>query len=138
MTDLRVVSLVPSATETMLALGVGPIGCTRFCDYADATIVGGTKSIDFDAIVALEPDLVVVNDEENRLDDAQALIDRGLTLHSMSPRSVADVGPAVVALAAAIGREARPPWTEWDAWLDRTRAPSRRRRVRPDLADDRG
>ena len=67
MTDLRVVSLVPSATETLLALGVdADRGCTRFCDYPASTIVGGTKNPDVDAIVALGPDLVVVNDEENR------------------------------------------------------------------------
>ena len=55
--------------------------------------VGGTKNLDVDAIVALAPDLVVVNDEENRIEDADALAARGLAVHSMSPRSVADVGP---------------------------------------------
>ena len=41
------------------------------------------------AIIDLAPDLVVVNDEENRWDDAAALIDAGLAVHSMSPRSYA-------------------------------------------------
>ena len=67
----RVVSLVPSATETLVALGVVPVGCTRFCELDGVPTVGGTKNVDVDALVALAPDLVVVNDEENRIEDAR-------------------------------------------------------------------
>ena len=102
----RVISLVPSVTETLLALGVTPIACTRFCDAPGITTVGGTKNPDVAAIVALEPDLVVVNDEENRREDAAALEAAGLELHAMSPRHVADVEPAVRALAGAVGTRA--------------------------------
>ena len=125
MTPTRVVSLVPSATETLVALGVAPVGCTRFCDLAGVPTVGGTKNVDVDAVVALAPDLVIVNDEENRVEDAKSLVARGLALHSMSPRSVADVGTAVCALAAAIGAEPPAPFDAWDAWQARTRAPAR-------------
>ena len=97
----RVVSLVPSASETLVALGVVPIACTQFCELVDVPTVGGTKRPDVRAIIDLAPDLVVVNDEENRWDDAAALIDAGLAVHSMSPRSVHDVGGEVRALAAA-------------------------------------
>jgi len=99
----RVVSLVPSATETLLALGVTPVACTRFCDVPGIATVGGTKNPDIAAIAALEPDLVVVNDEENRQEDAAALEAAGLKLHAMSPRHIADVEPAVRALAGAVG-----------------------------------
>ena len=115
------VSLVPSASETLVALGVAPVGCTRFCDLGEVPTVGGTKTVDVAAVAALEPDLVVVNDEENRIEDADALAARGFALHSMSPRAVADVGPAVCALAAAIGVEPPPPFDAWDAWQTRTR-----------------
>jgi len=121
----RVVSLVPSATETLLALGVRPVGCTRFCDLAGVATVGGTKNVDVDAVAALAPHLVVVNDEENRVEDARALEARGLTLHSMSPRSVSDVGAAVCSLAAAIGAEPPALFDEWDAWRARASAPAR-------------
>jgi ABC-type Fe3+-hydroxamate transport system substrate-binding protein len=121
----RVVSLVPSATETLVALGVRPVGCTRFCDLADVPTVGGTKHVDIDAVCGLAPDLVIVNDEENRVEDARALEARGLTLHSMSPRSVSDVGAAVCSLAAAIGVEPPALFDEWDAWRARTSAPAR-------------
>ncbi len=103
----RVVSLVPSVTETLLDLGVTPVACTRFCEQPGFRTVGGTKDPDVAAIVALAPDLVVVNDEENRREDAEALAAEGLAVYSMSPRTVQDVGPAVAALAAAV--RVRPP-----------------------------
>jgi len=117
---MRVVSLVPSATETLLALGARPVAGTRFCDQPGLASVGGTKDPDVDAIVACHPDLVVVNDEENRRDDADALRAAGVALHDCSPRSVADVGPAVAALADAVGvpapeRFAEPAWSAWCA-----------------------
>ena len=65
----RVVSLVPSATETLRALGLDPVACTRFCEQPTIPAVGGTKDPDVAAIVALAPDLVVMNDEENRRED---------------------------------------------------------------------
>lgn len=102
----RVVSLVPSATETLLAFGIVPIACTRFCEQPGLLTVGGTKDPDVAAIVALAPDLVVVNDEENRREDADALAAAGLRLHPISPRAVGDVEPAVAALARAVGRDA--------------------------------
>ena len=117
----RVVSLVPSATETLRALGVEPVGITRFCDAgaAGASVVGGTKNPDLAAILALEPDLVVVNDEENRADDARVLADWHVSLHSMSPRSVGEVGPEVRALAQQVDTPVPAPFggDEWDDWL---------------------
>jgi ABC-type Fe3+-hydroxamate transport system substrate-binding protein len=115
----RVVSLVPSATETLRALGLDPIACTRFCEQPDLPALGGTKNPDVDAIVALAPDVVVMNDEENRAEDAEALVAAGLRVHSMSPRSVADVGPAVVTLGetVGVGVPARFGAGEWESWL---------------------
>lgn len=123
----RVVSLVPSASETLVAIGVPPVACTRFCALDGVPTVGGTKNPDVRAIVELAPDLVVVNDEENRLDDAEALRAAGLELHSMSPRSVHDVGPAIEALVTRLGLPVPPPFAPdaWDGWLASTRAPRR-------------
>jgi ABC-type Fe3+-hydroxamate transport system substrate-binding protein len=117
--------LVPSATETLLAIGVEPVACTRFCEQPDLPVVGGTKDPDLAAIVALHPDLVVVNDEENRLADATALVDAGIAVHSMSPRSVEDVGEAVVSLAARVGVAAPAAFEPdaWHAWLTSTLTP---------------
>jgi ABC-type hemin transport system substrate-binding protein len=128
---VRVVSLVPSATETLLALGVAPVACTRFCEQPGIPTVGGTKDPHVDEIVALAPDLVVLNDEENRLDDFTALQTAGLAVHSMSPHSVADVGSAVSDLAARLGVDARSELepARWRERLRRTRSPASRGRV---------
>jgi ABC-type Fe3+-hydroxamate transport system substrate-binding protein len=96
---VRVVSLVPSVTETLLAWGVEPVACTRFCEQPALRHVGGTKNPDVAAIAGLAPDLVVMNDEENRREDADALSEAGLELHVVHVESVADVAPELVRLA---------------------------------------
>jgi ABC-type Fe3+-hydroxamate transport system substrate-binding protein len=98
-----VVSLVPSATETLQAWGVTPIAVTRFCDLAGVPTVGGTKNPDVAAIVGLAPDLVVLCDEENRREDAEALEAEGLDLHVLVVRSVDAVAPALEGLATRLG-----------------------------------
>ena len=115
-------SLVPSVTETLLDLGVRPLACTRFCEQPSLDHVGGTKNPDVDAIAALAPDLVVVNDEENRIEDVDRLRDLGIALHDMSPRSVDDVGPAVCRLGQAVGAAVPDPFPDWEDWLARCRA----------------
>jgi ABC-type Fe3+-hydroxamate transport system substrate-binding protein len=102
---VRVVSLVPSVTETLLAWGLEPVAVTRFCEQPSFATVGGTKDPDVTAIVALAPDLVVVNDEENRREDAEALEAAGLRLHVTRVRSVDDVEPTLADLARAVGVE---------------------------------
>jgi ABC-type Fe3+-hydroxamate transport system substrate-binding protein len=108
----RVVSLVPSVTETLAAWGAPPIACTRFCERPDLPHVGGTKNPDIAAIVALRPDLVVVDEEENRREDADALADAGVAVHVTAVRSVADVEPTLQALATATRSIYRPESAE--------------------------
>ncbi len=103
---MRVVSLVPSVTETVLAWGITPIAVTRFCEQPELVQVGGTKDPDLEAIEALAPDLVVMNVEENRREDADALERVGVRVHVVRIDTVDDVGPALHALAAAVGA----PW----------------------------
>jgi len=100
---VRVVSLVPSVTEALLAWNITPIAVTRFCEQPDLLHVGGTKDPDVAAIVALEPDLVVLCDEENRIEDAEALTRSGVNTHVVTVRSMRDVEPALRALAGAVG-----------------------------------
>ncbi len=101
---MRVISLVPSASETLLAWGIEPVAVTRFCELgARFPTVGGTKDPDIDAIVALAPDLVVMCDQENRRPDADALSDRGIAFHVISITHVDQVGQQMVSLAAALG-----------------------------------
>ncbi len=107
---MRVVSLVPSVTESLLALGCRPVACTRFCEQPALPTVGGTKDPDLAAIVALAPDLVVMDDEENRREDADALVAAGVPIHVTSVHAVEDVAPTLAALAAACGLPPPDPW----------------------------
>jgi ABC-type Fe3+-hydroxamate transport system substrate-binding protein len=107
---VRVISLVPSVTETLLAWGVTPVAVTRFCEAPGVPTVGGTKNPDVAAIVAHSPDLVVMDKEENRAEDAEALQASGVAVHVTHVRAVEDVGPTLTHLAAAL--ELPPPAIE--------------------------
>ena len=109
----RVISLVPSLTETLIELGLGErlVGRTRFCEHPTAAVesvptVGGTKTPDLDAIRALAPDLVLACREENRREDVEALEDAGIAVHLIDPRDLDGVREALTGLAALL--EARP------------------------------
>jgi ABC-type Fe3+-hydroxamate transport system substrate-binding protein len=91
----RVVSLVPSVTESLFDLNLGSrvIGVTDYCTRpADGVRrlprVGGTKNPDIEAIVALRPDLVIMNREENRKADAEALQAAGVPIWVTHPNTV--------------------------------------------------
>ncbi len=93
----RIVSLVPSLTETLFALGAGErvVGVTDYCTHppegvARVTKVGGTKDPRLGVILQLAPDLVICNDEENRREDFCWLVEHGLPLYVTAPRTVAD------------------------------------------------
>ena len=105
---MRIVSLVPSATETLLAWGVEPVACTRFCEQPGIAHVGGTKDPQVDAIVALVPDLVVVDEEENRIEDAAALAGAGVRLFTFAVRSVDDAVAQTATLASVVGADVVP------------------------------
>lgn len=94
---------MPSVTETLRAWGLDPVACTRFCEQPDLVHVGGTKDPDLAAIVDLRPDLVVVDEEENRREDADALTAAGVELFVSSVRSVDDVAPTLARLAEVVG-----------------------------------
>ena len=91
----RVVSLVPSETESVCALAglERLVGRTDFCEEPAGTIervpsVGGTKKCDVGRVLALAPDLVLANKEENGRADVEALIAAGLTVHVSFPCTV--------------------------------------------------
>ncbi|MBV1925415.1 MAG: ABC transporter substrate-binding protein [Dokdonia sp.] len=76
----RIVSLVPSQTELLdhLRLRENIIGLTKFCVHPhglkqEKTIVGGTKSVHFDRIAALKPDIILCNKEENTKEMVKSL-----------------------------------------------------------------
>jgi ABC-type hemin transport system substrate-binding protein len=88
----RVVSLVPSLTESIAATAPGLlVGATDWCSHPadlDVTRVKGTKSPDVGAVIALRPDLVLANAEENRPEDLDALRAAGVAVWVTFPRTV--------------------------------------------------
>ncbi|MEZ4359801.1 MAG: helical backbone metal receptor [Kofleriaceae bacterium] len=91
----RVVSLVPSDTHSLVALGLTEqmIGRTRYCEVpevAHVATVGGTKDVDVEAICALAPELVIGNQEENSRVGLEALAQRGIKVFVSLPRRVED------------------------------------------------
>jgi ABC-type Fe3+-hydroxamate transport system substrate-binding protein len=91
----RVVSLVPSVTESLFDLGLGDrlVGRTDYCVYPVGQVerlptVGGTKNPKVSTILALQPDLVIANQEENRREDVEALQAAGITVWVTFPRTV--------------------------------------------------
>lgn len=99
---MRIVSLVPSITETLTTWNRTPIACTRFCERDDLEHVGGTKNPDVERIVALSPDLVVLEAEENRREDHDALVASGLDVLALHVRSLSDVNDAMDRLAQRV------------------------------------
>lgn len=94
-------------TETLLDWGIAPIACTRFCEQPSLPHVGGTKDPDVAAIRALHPDLVIVDEEENRREDHDALVAAGIAVWVLRIRSLDDVGAQLDPLADRLG----VPWS---------------------------
>jgi ABC-type Fe3+-hydroxamate transport system substrate-binding protein len=106
---VRVVSLCPSLTDTVFALGRGDwlVGRSKFCVQPRGVVerverVGGTKNPKLDRIVALAPDLVLLNEEENRREDAEALAAAGVPTSVTFPRDVDGAIASVRALGEAL------------------------------------
>ena len=92
----RIVSLVPSVTEALFAFGVGErvVGRTRYCVQPPHSVgkiakVGGTKKVDVEKVLSLDPDLVVAVREENPRESVEALMSAGVPVLLGEPETVA-------------------------------------------------
>ena len=110
----RIVSLIPSTTETLCALGLADalVGVTVYCrEPAEVvrgkTRIGGEKDPDLDTIRALAPDLVVANVEENRREDIERLRAWAIPVWVTYPRTVADAIRMIRELGEVTGTGAR-------------------------------
>jgi ABC-type Fe3+-hydroxamate transport system substrate-binding protein len=109
MRRMRVVSLCPSLTELVFDLGLGDslVGVTEYCVHPAEGVrrvekVGGTKTPDVARIAALAPDLVLLNEEENRREDAEALTAAGVPCHVSFPRDALETAAMVRDIGAAL------------------------------------
>jgi ABC-type Fe3+-hydroxamate transport system substrate-binding protein len=115
-TPCRVVSLVPSDTLNVAALGCAGalVGRTDYCELpvdvvAALPSVGGTKNPRIDDVCALEPDLVLANQEENTRGDLEELARRGVRVYIAFPRRVVQGLAHLARLARIFGVERDAP-----------------------------
>jgi ABC-type Fe3+-hydroxamate transport system substrate-binding protein len=126
---MRVVSLVPSLTEAIAVSAPGVlVDTTDWCTHPaglDVTRVGGTKNPAVDAVIALAPDLVVANEEENREVDLQQLRDAGVEVDVTFVRTVEQ---GLSELRRVLARlDVAPAWLDEaaDAWAASYAGPRR-------------
>jgi ABC-type Fe3+-hydroxamate transport system substrate-binding protein len=108
---VRIISLCPSLTELVFDIGAGDslVGRTKFCIHPAARVesverVGGTKNPKIERIIELAPDLVLMNEEENRREDAESLRQAGIRVHTSMPRDTVETAAMVRSIGIALGR----------------------------------
>ncbi len=110
----RIVSLVPSITELLFDLGLGRseiVGRTRYCVRPAAAVgavpvIGGTRDVSIEQVLALEPGLVIASREENRRADIEAIeaVAAGPRVFVVDPTSFVAAVAMIRTLGALIGR----------------------------------
>ncbi|MFJ9375404.1 helical backbone metal receptor [Streptomyces sp. NPDC101455] len=134
---MRVVSLVPSLTEAIAVSLPGVlVGVTDWCSHPpdlDVTRVGGTKNPKLNPVLALAPDLVIANEEENREPDLTALREAGVEVLVTEVRDVPQAFRELARVLDACGAPTRPRWLDEAerAWSELPEPESRRTAVVP-------
>jgi ABC-type Fe3+-hydroxamate transport system substrate-binding protein len=110
----RVVSVVPSLTESVCATAAAEllVGATDWCTHPpdlELARIGGTKNPRVGQIIALRPDVVLANDEENRPADIAALREAGVQVWVTAPRSVPNAITSLTRMLNMLG-VGRPSW----------------------------
>ncbi len=105
----RIVSLAPNLTEILFALGLEEevAGVTLFCDWPrealDKPKVGGFINPSLEAILALDPDLVLATADGNRAEDVDRLAALGLAVFVIDTRSVAEISDSILVVGRLTG-----------------------------------
>lgn len=105
----RIISLAPSNTEILFALGLGDrvVGVTEFCNHPEAAIakpkIGGFSTVDIERIVALEPDLILAS-SVHETKAIPVLEEVGLTVVALAPKTLDRVLANIVLVGEVTGR----------------------------------
>ncbi len=105
----RIISLVPSSTEILFALGVGDrvVGASEYCNYpAEAqaiTRVGGFDGPNLELIASLNPDLVFAASLHKEA--VEAMEGMGIAVLALDPQSIGEISGNIRLMAKAVGRE---------------------------------
>jgi ABC-type Fe3+-hydroxamate transport system substrate-binding protein len=112
----RVVSLVPSLTETVASVDPGLLaGATDWCSHPPELAVarvGGTKNPKVEEIIGLAPDVVLANDEENRAPDLEALRTAGLAVWVTRIRDLPGSLRSLRRMITLACRQQNPAWLD--------------------------
>ncbi|AIG98275.1 ABC-type Fe3+-hydroxamate transport system, periplasmic component [Archaeoglobus fulgidus DSM 8774] len=112
----RIVSLAPSNTEILFAIGAGDrvVGVTDYCNYPPEVVekkkkgelvsIGGYTTINIEKVVSLKPDLVVAT-YGNGIENIETLRRMGLTVIAFDPKSVEDVMKDIILIGVATGEK---------------------------------
>lgn len=104
----RIISLAPSTTEILFALGLGDsvVGVTSFCDYPDAAKrkpkIGGMSNPSLEAIIALKPDLVVMTTDGNPKEVEERLRSMKIRTYVFNARTLHELPGGIRELGASI------------------------------------
>lgn len=112
----RIVSLAPSNTEILFAIGAGDrvVGVTDYCNFPPEVVekkergelvsIGGYTTINIEKVVSLKPDLVVAS-YGNGIENIETLRRMGLTVIAFDPKSIEDVMRDIVLIGVATGEK---------------------------------
>lgn len=107
----RIISVAPSITETLFALGAGDlvVGVTDFCNYppeaATKNRIGGVTNPSIETIISLKPDLIVLSMEGNVRDDFNKMLSTGCPVFVTNPRSLAGIQKSTRDIGRLIGKQ---------------------------------
>src|SRR5262245_45049114 len=105
----RIISLAPSITEILFALGVGDrvVGVSTYCDYPEAAKqidrVGTFLQPNVERILAKKPDLVIGVPSPGNRASVERLQELGLRILIVNPERIAEILAAIRTIADAVG-----------------------------------
>jgi iron complex transport system substrate-binding protein len=105
----RIVSLAPSMTEILYALGLGDniVGVTTFCDYPEEAKkkpkIGGMSNPSLEAVISLKPDVVVLTTDGNPREFEERLVSLKIKTFVFQARRLAELPQGIRELGAALG-----------------------------------
>ncbi len=109
----RIVSLAPSITETLFFLGLGDkvVGVTRYCDFPPEAktkkIIGGVIDPNYEIIVSLKPDLIIMTVEGNTKEAFDKLSSLGFKIFVTNPRNFEGIFKTILDIGKICGVEKR-------------------------------
>lgn len=101
----NIISLVPSITENLILFGKTPMARTSFCiepkdKVKNIPVIGGTKTPRISKVIAMKPDLVIANQEENIKEHIEEIQAAGIPVWVTFPKNISDLIPLMKELGS--------------------------------------